>query len=169
MAQYLRDAPIKHQYFTKRSDHDVLRFEISMNHAVCMGESHSVTSSLKLSQPISERSMLRRIVIETTAAHKLHSIKHSTISQRADVVNWNNSRVLEARNDLRFANHAIAKIVSDFRCVEDFDRDQPVELSIFGQIHGAHAATRQFFDERVLGGTEVRIAGDGPEMVQLVV
>jgi hypothetical protein len=52
----LRDAPVEHQHFTKRSDHDVLRFEIAMNHAVRVRESYRVANSLKLSQSISQGS-----------------------------------------------------------------------------------------------------------------
>jgi hypothetical protein len=49
------------------------------------------------------------------------------------------------------------------RRVEYLDRDQPVELAIFGEINRAHAAACELFDKRVLGRTEVRITDDGAQ------
>ena len=77
--------------------------------------------------------------------------------------------MLESSDDLRFANHPVAQIFCNVRSVEDFDRDEPVEFPVFGEVHGAHAATREFFHERVLGGAEIRRGHDGPEIAQLVI
>ena len=48
VAQYLRDSPIEHEHFAKRSNHDVLRFEIAMNNSVRMRKRHRIANSLKL-------------------------------------------------------------------------------------------------------------------------
>ena len=43
----LRHAPVHHQHFTERTDHDVFRFEIAMDDAMRVGERDRVTNARK--------------------------------------------------------------------------------------------------------------------------
>src|SRR5262249_1127619 len=63
--------------------------------------------------------------------------------------NRNSPGMFEPRDDLCLANHPFAQIFCGLRRVEDFYRDETVELSIFSQIDGAHAAAAKLFNERV--------------------
>jgi hypothetical protein len=38
-----------------------------------------------------------------------------------------------------------------------------------GEVNSAHAAARQLFYKRVLGGAEVRLGGDGAQMTHFTV
>ena len=44
-----------------------------------------------------------------------------------------------------------AEIVSHLRGIQHLDCDEPVELAIFGEVHGSHASAREFLYEGVLG------------------
>jgi hypothetical protein len=134
-----------------------------MNNAVRVCEGNRVANSLKLSQSISQRSSVGGVFIKTIATHILHRVENSAVRQRAGIVNRHDSRMLEPRDDLRLAKHSIAQIVRDFRRVEDLYRNQPIELSVFGQIDSSHAAASKLFDERV---SRVNKA---PQMVYLVI
>src|SRR6187549_1710585 len=77
--------------------------------------------------------------------------------------------MLEARDDLRFTNHPVAHVFINIRCVEDLDSNEPIKLAIFSETNYSHAATSELFHKRVLRRTEIRLAHNVAQVVQLVV
>ncbi len=77
--------------------------------------------------------------------------------------------MFKAGDDLRLTNHPVAQVFSDVGRVEDLDREETVEFTIFSEIDSAHTTARELFHERILRRAEIRLGNNAPQIVQLVV
>jgi len=78
----------------------------------------------------------------------------------------NDAGMFQARDDLRFANHALPQIADRIRSVEDLDCYPAIELFVFGEINGAHSTRGEFVEQPILRGTEIRFRREFAQMIQ---
>lgn len=127
-----------------------------MDDAVRMRESHGLADFLKDAQKIGQRARLLRVLIQPAALHEFHYVKNAAIRQLADVVYRHDARMLELRDDARFAQHAGRQVAGRVGRVQDFQSHLAPKLGIFREINRAHAAARKFFEQPVLRAVQIR-------------
>ena len=84
--------------------------------------------------------------VEPRPLDKFHRVKDAAVRQRAHIVNRNNSRVLQAREDLRLTNQAPFQFSAAIRGVQYFESHAAIELLVPSRIDNAHAASGYAFE-----------------------
>ena len=155
----LGEPPVHQQHFAVTTEHDVFGFQIAMHHAAGMGKADRIGHVVENGEILFERFVLNDVE-PGRAFHSLHGIKQRAGIVAADVVNRHDVRVIEIAGDHRFGEELepLVGIFGDLR-LEHLNGDRSIDRRLLRQIHDAHAAFAEYFDQFVLRFLRPRFIG----------
>ena len=159
-----RDPPVHDEHLAERADHDVLGLQVAVDHAVRVRERDGIADALEDAEALRQRHA-RRERVEPRSVDPLHRVEDAAVRQRAGVVDGNDPRMLEPRDDARLAQHPLrGRGIGDARG-DDLERDLPSEDGVVGEVDRAHPSVTQLLENPVLRVGEVRPLRDAPQML----
>ena len=106
----LAQSPIKHDRFTKLTDHDIGRLDVAVDDAPAVGVCHGLAQVHevgKQGQALAERSGLRQRLLKRAAADQLHRVIQAFVLAASQFVHGNNRRMLELARNPRLAQKPV--------------------------------------------------------------
>jgi len=119
-------------------------------------EGHGFRDPQEEAQALGQRERPRQGPVEPVSLHPFHRVEGPPVGERTHVVDRNDPGMLESCQHLSFA--AQAGLDAGVRHVDHLERDPPLELGIFHDVDGAHAAGASDAGEAVLRPREIRLA-----------
>ena len=143
------EAPIHHEHFAERADHDVVRLQVAMHHPLGMRERHGIADLLKNGDQRAERIFFQHRLtpvpqpsqhfLERDALHIFHRVKRLAMLIGSEFVHGHDIRVLELTGELRFVHktqHVFPrKLIVRFHHLH---RYRPPDAEIAPLHHHAH-------------------------------
>ncbi len=126
-----------------------------------------LADTLEDAQSLRQVDVVVRDGIEASAVHELHGVERAAVGQRAGVVDRHDARVLEAREDAGLVEQPAGGV--GLVGVQDLECDVAVELGVARAVDRTHAAAAERGDEGVARAREVRLVGDGAQVVDRLV
>src|ERR1700747_3428638 len=94
-----------------------------MQNAARMRKGDGIADSQEKPQAVGHGVYFFDVALELLALDEFHGVEDAAILERADVVNGNNSGVLEPGQDARFTDQALCESVVLPGQIQDFQRD----------------------------------------------
>lgn len=160
-AQQLRQSPIHHQHLTELADHDVLRLEVAMQHALAVGEGDGVADFAEDAEQAREWEVAESFGdffaqigedgLQRAAFDELHRVEQRQAVLPHDVVDGHDVRMRELREHLGLAQKALPHAGVRIRFQQHhLDGHGAVQLPIPSLQHTAHAAAGDLRPELVV-------------------
>ena len=111
-------------------------------------ERDDVTDAIEQAQAILQRGQPSHAVREPVAGDERHDVVRAVVRQPSALVDGDDARMFEGREDPRFAAETF--VVHDAGQRRHFDRDVAFELAIARAIDRSHAAAADLFQQLVL-------------------
>jgi hypothetical protein len=140
----LRETEIKNLDFAFRSNHQILRFKVTMHNEVLMGGRDTFKALRGDAEEFSGCKRLAHPGAQRFAFHIFHDeIKPAVVFD--EVMDRRNMWIIELRRSLRFLLHALVESsITAFLKPDYFDCDATTEESVLGKKNVAHSAAAEF-------------------------
>ncbi len=150
--QQLGDAEVQQAHLARGGDEDVGRLQVAVHDEVGVCMRDGAGDLQEEPEPLSHRQITRAAVgVDPLAPDILQRQPGLAFGRDAGVVQARDVRVLQRREDLAFARHALGQARALPCTMRQFQRDLPTlqHVGAFGQPHAAHATAAQFADQPV--------------------
>ncbi len=151
IGEHARHAPIDHIDLAEVAEHDVRGLEIAVNHAARVRELDREAHVDERPEERLDRRAIREPLPQSLAGEALHGEVRATLGVGAELVDWNDRRVIEAGLDPCFAQEPRHRIVRRRMRANAFDRDLAPDALILRDHDLAHAAATDQLAELVSG------------------
>ncbi|MFO0872247.1 MAG: hypothetical protein U0935_25245 [Pirellulales bacterium] len=147
--QHLGQTPVHHLHFAERTDHDIGRLEVTMNHAARMRVCHRLTDLLEdADEPatVGGRVLtIRQKFRQRLPLDQLHGDERSLVRELPEFINRSDPRMLQLPADLSFLD----KPLDDFRFVlvliqQHLDRQIAAQIGVAALEDCSHPAASNF-------------------------
>ena len=151
LTQHLGEAPVHHLHFAERPDHDVLRFQVAVDHPVGVRVPDRLTDRLEHGQRVHRGAGLEQ-GFEGVALDELHRQERPAVGEFADPVNGRDAGVLELAGDLRFVDEPHCRAgPRGVPLGQDLDGHLAVQGHVPGAVNHPHAAAADLVEQLVPG------------------
>ena len=136
------DAPVQYEGLTELADHDIVRFEIAVDHTARVRKGNGITDAQEESQQVTATDP-PGVLVETDATHQPHDIVRTAVLHASAIVNGHDPGVFEPCQEPGLAGEALTahRFVGVDR--EDLERHVSVKFQVVGPVDGAHPSPAQ--------------------------
>ncbi len=114
----LRETPIHHEHFSKRSDHNVLGLKVAMNHAAGVRKADGLGDALHEAKFVGQTKS-RGLLGKSLSLDIFHAVEGPSIDEHACIMNGDDARMLEMREDASLLQKAGGDIVCGHGKIEN--------------------------------------------------
>ena len=146
-----RQSPVQHHGLAEGAHHDVVGLDVAVDDALAVGEGDGVAevrNVVQKGQALPEGAGAAKGVAQRTAAHQAHGVVVGALALLAQVVDWDDARVLQGSGDPGFPQEA-PRGRPAHTLLHLLDGHHPTHALVQGQEHPAHGSRA---DDRELRG-----------------
>ncbi len=150
-AEHFRESPIHHEHFAEIPDHNVLRLEIAMDHAIAVREGDGVADLLKNGEQNAQRVSFDRGLgplshkvqrfLQGDPAHEFHRVIELAVLTDTQFMDRNDIGVLELAGDSRLCDET-HEIIGAVPIAHHFHRHLALDARLVSVEDRAHAPQR---------------------------